>query len=132
MEVGVSGIDTANPVLAHQDRSARVMYHISGEVRECSEYLGNDRGMPFCGDKDAQARGGKQRLNEFPRLRDWPRLPKDSGVRRHPKEFVQNAPRHIPSRGLASPVLEACMASRVKGGVRIGGVDEDVRVRDEH
>ncbi|HWQ70113.1 MAG TPA: hypothetical protein VN494_09220 [Patescibacteria group bacterium] len=30
------------------------------------------------------------------------------------------------------PALEARMALAVERGIRIGGVDEDVRVRDEH
>ena len=132
MEVGIPGIDAPNPVLAHQDGSVGVMDHISGEVREFSEDLGGDRGVPFCGDKDTQARGGEHRFNEFPRARDRPGLPEDPGVRRHSEEFVQNAPCHVPGRGLASPLLEAGMALPVKGGIPIGGVDEDIRVRDEH
>ena len=132
MEVGISGIDAANPVLAHQDGGVGVVYHVASEVRELREYLGGDRGMPVRGEENAQAGGSQQRLNEFPRTRRWPGLPENSGVRRHPEEFVQYAPRHVSGRGLAAPVLEARMALSMEGGIRIGGVDEDVRVRDEH
>ena len=132
MEVGISGIDAPNPVLAHQDGGVGVVYHVPSEVRELREYLGGDRGMPVRGEEDAQAGGGQQRLNEFPRARRWPGLPENSGMRRHPEEFVKNAPGQVPGRGLAAPVLEARMALAMERGICIGGVDEDVRVRDEH
>lgn len=88
MKVGISGIDAPNPVLAHQNGGVGVVYHVPSEVRELSEYLGGDRGMPVRGEKDAEVGGGQHRLNEFPRARRRPGLSEHSGIRRHSEEFV--------------------------------------------
>lgn len=88
MEVGIAGIDTPNPVLAHQDGGVGVVYHVPSEVRKLPEYLGSDCGMPIRGDEDAESGGGQHRLNEFPRARRRPGLPEHAGMRRHPEEFV--------------------------------------------
>ncbi len=132
MEVGISGIDTPNPVLAHQDGGVGIVDHVPSEVRKLLEYLGGDRGMPVRGEEYAQTGREQQRLNELPGARRWPGPPEHSGMRCHPEEFVKNAPGHVPGRGLAAPVLEARVTLSMERGIRIGGVNEDVRVRDEH
>lgn len=82
------GIDAPNPVLTHQNGGVGVVYHVPSEVWELPEYLGGDRGMPVRGEEDAEAGGGQHRLNEFPRARRRPGLSENSGMRRHPEEFV--------------------------------------------
>ena len=88
MEVGVSGIDASNPMLAHQNSSVSVVYHVPSEVRQFPEYLGHDRGMPIRGEEEAETGRSQHSLNKFPRARRRPGLSEHSWMRCHPEEFV--------------------------------------------
>lgn len=51
---------------------------------------------------------------------------------RDAKELANNAPGQIPCYGLISPLLHEVKTSEVKRRVLIGGIDQDVRVDQEH
>jgi hypothetical protein len=53
-------------------------------------------------------------------------------MRAEAEEFVADIPRHIPRRALRTPNFQAAATGPMEFGVRIGGVNEHVRIDNKH
>ena len=56
MEVGIAGIDAADPVFAHQNGRMGVVNDIALQERRLGQNLGQNRGVPIRRDEQARAR----------------------------------------------------------------------------
>src|SRR5881227_3730469 len=61
-KVGVSRADLPDPVLAHENRSVRIVEQVAGDVRQFGQDLGGDVSMPLSRDENSQSRRSQQRV----------------------------------------------------------------------
>lgn len=131
-EVRVARADTAYPVLAHKDGGVGVMKEISGKVRIFGDDRFGDLGVALGGNQHLKTGRGKQGGDEVPGGSGGPRPPHDARMRGHAQEFVQNRPGRIPGVWTPALAFQPVAASRVKGRIGVGRVDEHIGVDRQH
>ena len=96
IEIGVTGADSPNSVLAHENCGVGVMHQITGEMWQLQNDLSRDVGMPVGRDKNGEAWRGKQCHDELPSRRCGPRPSHDARMGCYAHELVENSPGRVP------------------------------------
>lgn len=122
MEVRIRGADLRDPVLAHQHDGVQIVHEVAAKPWMARDVIGQDIQMPIRRTQDTDTRTLHERRNPLLCLTERQRLAEHFLVRAHPKELVDNVPRHIPPSVRATPGLDEFVRLRMLVGVGIHGI----------
>ena len=91
-----------------------------------------DARVPVGEDEHAEPGGLLDCVEEPARLADIPGMAEDTRVGDDAQKLVAHAPGEVPRAAASPPLAEQPATSGVFGRARVGGVDQDIRVDDEH
>lgn len=131
VEVGISGVNGADPILPHQDGSMRVKNQIARNSGHFGEHLCGSMTVPIGLDQNPQRRRREQRVEKGPSLVAGEGLGHDSGMGYHAEKLVDDAPSEIPRSSLGAARFEELAATVVFWSVLVGPVNENVGIDNE-
>jgi hypothetical protein len=132
MEIRVAGTDLPEAMFTHEDRRVRVVQQIAREMRKLRDHLLCHHCMSLCRHKDAETWRTYECCDELPSIRRTPGSSHYLRVSGHPKELIKDRPSRIPRVGTSTLALKPFTAGSVERRVAVGGVNQDIRVDDEH
>ena len=132
MKVRIAGHNASDAVFAHQDGGMGIVQDVAlqiGQLHECrAQYLGVTVGRQ----QHRCRRCGEHGIDELPGDRCCPGFAEHSGMSADTQKFVDDVPSQIPRRCLHPPLLKSRAARLVKVRIAVGGIDQNIRINDEH
>ena len=132
MEIRVAGTDLPDAMLTHEDRRVCVVQQIARKMRKLPDHLLCHCCVSLCRHEDAKTRRTYECRDKLPSIRRIPGSSHYLRVRCYPKELIKDRPSRVPSVGASTLALKPFTACSVERRVGVGGVNQDVRIDDEH
>jgi hypothetical protein len=132
VEIRITGADSSDSMLTHEDSSMCIVDEIAREVRDLCDDLPCNFGVPWRRDKDTESGRGQKSCHKLPCPRYVPRSAHNPWESCHAQELIKDIPGGEPGSGLTAPIFEPGETGGMKGRVFVSGVDQDVSVDDKH